>query len=108
MYDFEVNRINNASKQGVYVLSKSVMESPELGERERQTKNLKDFYIMKQVGKRTSNKEELAKYRQDQLTLKNQAKEDQYNEKKKLLSKNDKATARMLKQKHADGDTQVV
>ena len=73
------------------------MESPELDERERQTKNLKDFYIMKQVGKRTSNKEDLAKYKQEQIMQKNQAKEDQYNEKKKLLNKNDKMAARMLR-----------
>ena len=63
---------------------------------------------MKQVGKRTSNKEELAKYKQDQIIQKNQAKEEQYYEKKKLLHKNDKIAAKMLKQKHADGETQVV
>jgi hypothetical protein len=65
--DHELNRINNASKQGVYVLPRSVMESPELGERERQTKNLKDFYIMKKLGKTLSNKDELAKFKLDQL-----------------------------------------
>lgn len=63
---------------------------------------------MKKLGKQTANKDELAKYKLDQVRLKNDTKYEQLEQKKKELTKNDKMAAKMLRQKHATGDTKVM